>query len=554
MARMVPFPALPTKSRAERRLYEGFLEQLDDAYVVYHSVDWLLVGPRGGPDEGEADFVIAHPEDGLLVLEAKGGRLEHDPATGRWTQTGRSGSHALRESPFDQAKNAMYTLVEILEARPGWERWKPSFGYGVAFPDGVYETAAGPGSPVEIALDARHMETLTERVRSVMRFHRRGRRTFGAVGMDQLAEALGQRVEIRLPLGVTFAEEDRKIVELTDEQSWVRGWIVKQRRAAVVGGAGSGKTVLAIDIARRMGQGGNRTLLTCFNKRIADHLRRSTEGTPHLDALHFHALAHRIVSEAGIDLPDEIDSGPGSDFFEERLPDLLMEAASRVETRYDVIVVDEGQDFRDHWWPALLSLAADPGDVRLYVFSDDGQNLYGGALPEQIPEEARFSLPKNLRNTREIGDFVSVFYRGTQPPRTAGPDGRPVEILGYADDDDLAGLVGVVLRNLIEGEQVPAEDIVVLTPSGAAKSRLRGRGEAGGYRLSEDPAPGEVLATSVHSFKGLERPVVILAELGDKHLVDLEQYLYIGGSRASSHLLVLATETVASGLRDEMSR
>ena len=79
MARMVPFPMLPTESSAERRLYEGFLEQLGDEYVVYHSVDWVMA-PRSGrgpaqPEQGEADFVIAHPEDGVLALEAKGGSL-----------------------------------------------------------------------------------------------------------------------------------------------------------------------------------------------------------------------------------------------------------------------------------------------------------------------------------------------------------------------------------------------------------------------------------------------------------------------------------------------
>jgi hypothetical protein len=57
-----------------------------------------------------------------------------------------------------------------------------------------------------------------------------------------------------------------------------------------------------------------------------------------------------------------------------------------------------------------------------------------------------------------------------------------------------------VLRNLIEQERVPMHDIAVLTPSGGAKSRLRARGEAGGYRLSERVEPGTVLATSVHAF------------------------------------------------------
>ena len=55
---------------------------------------------------------------------------------------------------------------------------------------------------------------------------------------------------------------------------------------------------------------------------------------------------------------------------------------------------------------------------------------------------------------------------------------------------------------------------------------------------------------SVHAFKGLERPVVILAELGDKHQEDLARYLYVGGSRARNELIVLAREDVAKELRE----
>src|SRR5512143_3376525 len=112
MARMVPFPMQPTESSAERRLYEAFLEQLDDAYVVYHSVDWVL-GPRrrgGPPEQGEADFVIAHPVDGVLALEAKGGELGYDAQRRSWYQVGRSGRHDL-EDPFHQARDEMHALM-----------------------------------------------------------------------------------------------------------------------------------------------------------------------------------------------------------------------------------------------------------------------------------------------------------------------------------------------------------------------------------------------------------------------------------------------------------
>jgi len=550
MARMVPFPMLPTDSAAERRLYEGFLEQLADEYVVYHSVDWAIAGPRG-PDEGEADFVIAHPELGVLALEAKGGRLDYDPASRRWTTSGRSGTHALDEDPFEQAKGAMHSLVRILEGQPGWERWRPSYGFGVAFPDGTYDRPAHPGAPVEVAIDRGDLSRLADRVPEVMGYWSREGRRFGGEGMDALAQALGFRVEIRVPLRLRFDEEDRKIVELTSDQAWVLAFVAHRRRAAVTGPAGSGKTMLAIALAKRLATAGHRTLLLCFNRRLAEHLRASVDGVPRIDASHFHRLCAELAKEAGLEVPEVAGAGPGDPLFEHRLPEALAEAASRLGPRYDAIVVDEAQDFREWWWPALLSLHVDPDEGLLYVFADDNQNLYGGTrdtLPI-APEHHVGPIAHNLRNSKQIGEFVSVFYEGAEEPIARGPDGDPVQILGYEDDEELAHLLAVVLRNLVEQEHVPLEDIVVLTPSGTGKSRLRALGSVDGFRLSETVEPNTVLATSIHAFKGLERPVVILAELGDKHLEDLDRYLYVGGSRARNHLIVLAAEPVARRLR-----
>jgi superfamily I DNA and RNA helicase len=365
--------------------------------------------------------------------------------------------------------------------------------------------------------------------------------------MEAVSMALGFRVEIRTPLKLRFDEEDKKIVELTSDQAWVLAFVLHRRRAAVTGPAGSGKTLLAISVAKQLAAADRRTLLTCFNRRLGEHLAASVGDVDGIDVATFHQLCAQMAREAGIELPPE-DAEPSSPYFEHRLPEALAEAAARLGPRYDAIVVDEAQDFREWWWPALLSLHTDPEAGPLYVFADDNQNLYGGTLP--VDEEDRVGpIALNLRNTKEIGEFVSVFYRGDQQPVARGPEGDPVQILGYDDDEGLARLLAVVLANLVEEEHVPLEDIVVLTPSGTEKSRLRSRGTVDGYRLSESVEPGTVLATSVHAFKGLERPVVILAELGDKHLEDLRQYLYVGASRARNHLVVLATEPVARELR-----
>jgi len=123
-------------------------------------------------------------------------------------------------------------------------------------------------------------------------------------------------------------------------------------------------------------------------------------------------------------------------------------------------------------------------------------------------------------------------------------------VLDYTDDDDLIHVVDVVLTNLIDQEQVPVDDIVVLTPAGRDKSVLWRRRELGTHTLTDVPADdGSVLWSTVHSFKGLERPVVILAELGERHDIDIEPYLRVGGTRAKSHLIVIATKSVAKRIR-----
>lgn len=127
--------------------------------------------------------------------------------------------------------------------------------------------------------------------------------------------------------------------------------------------------------------------------------------------------------------------------------------------------------------------------------------MYGGTLPVSSDLHCP-PLPSILRNTKAIHEFVSVFYKAEEKPSSKGPVGRPPEILGYPSDEDLVHLLSVVLTNLVDGEKVPLEDIVILTPSRKEKSGLRQRERVDGFRLSERVEPGTVLTSSVHSFKG----------------------------------------------------
>ena len=64
MARMYPArigDLAKIKSQAERKLYELLRDGLPNDYVVFHSVAWLARNLRSGAQDGEADFVVAHP-------------------------------------------------------------------------------------------------------------------------------------------------------------------------------------------------------------------------------------------------------------------------------------------------------------------------------------------------------------------------------------------------------------------------------------------------------------------------------------------------------------
>ena len=158
---------------------------------------------------------------------------------------------------------------------------------------------------------ARRDRDRSQRSRAARRAHPRrdadvgawGRR-FSAEGMEAVSKALGFSVEIRTPLRLRFDEEDKKIVELTSDQAWVLAFVLHRRRAARDRAGGESKTVLAVSVSKQLATAGHRTLLTCFNRRLGEHLRASVGGSGGIDTATFHQLCVQLAKEA-VDLPPE---------------------------------------------------------------------------------------------------------------------------------------------------------------------------------------------------------------------------------------------------------
>lgn len=556
MAIMHPF-RVPDEVRrdpyreAEVAVFERLRDQLPGDYHCYYSRPWLGLTPTGEEKEGEADFVVAHPAKGFLVIEVKGGAVSRRGDTDEWTSKNRLGITNRIKDPVKQASVSKHALLAKLKEQPDWRARFVTARHGVVLPDcSRPRQSLGASMPLFLFAFAEDLNYLAEWVEA-----RLGRtdseaddpgRGLGPDGMRAMHRLLAADFELRPSLARALREDGREIERLTREQYELLGSLEDIPQMAVSGGAGTGKTLLALEKACRLGEAGQRVLLTCFNEALGAHLARLTSGFPSLTVASFHSLCARMAHQAGSRLP----SGGGSQTFATELPDALLTAVTqREDLRFDAVVVDEGQDFRDNWLTALRLCLRDPDGGTFYVFHDDNQKVYshsGGWLLE-LPR-SQYPLTRNLRNTKTIHLCAKPWYKG-RATRSAGPDGMPVEWVEVKWREDVPARVRSALADLAGRQRIPPAQIAVLTAARTDGHPLCSGGTIGGLRCGPaggDPDDGVVFDT-VRRFKGLDRPVIMLCDVEELTEPEL---IYVALSRPSVLLMVFGTAPALARLRD----
>jgi hypothetical protein len=154
MAQIFPDPIHPnTKSRAERELYDLFRDRLDDSFVVIHGTAWIAHDPRSGARDGESDFIIAHPQHGVLALEVKGGQIHLHQRTQKWTSTNVKGKTHNIKDPFAQARDSRFSLLHKLRFASHTRRYYWPVYHAVSFPDVPLSEDLRPDAPRDIIID-----------------------------------------------------------------------------------------------------------------------------------------------------------------------------------------------------------------------------------------------------------------------------------------------------------------------------------------------------------------------------------------------------------------
>ncbi len=562
---------------AERLVVDRLRAVLGPDVEVLHDLHWLTK-ERAYIREGEADVVIADPERGFLVMEVKSGEVRRDE-TGRWF-AGRE----LDRSPFEQARDSQHALIRKLRELPNAPSGSsPISGHAVAFPDVELDSMRGrfgqldPASSVELIADQsdfldtdaghRELEAFVAHAFELWSGKANDVRP-GQVWVDLLRSMTTSPFVLRPMLRNEIAAAEPEVVELTTGQFDVLHMLSGVRRASIVGGAGTGKTMLAAEKARRLANEGFETLLVCFNSplsaMLADEVEAVSWATGRLQVKTFHQLCEDLGREAGV-LPARPTPVP-QDWWDRTLPGALDDAIAKLGPRYHAIVVDEGQDFADGWLLSLNELLFDGRDDVLYVFHDPAQAIYRDDVVAGLGL-LEFPLDKNCRNAQPIHELVAKLGGEGMAHLALRDDGRPPELIEADGEAATLEALRKVLHRLRVEEEVPPWDIAVLTGSrldSSAVWRTRRFGnevlgnaavdDAGqnlGLAAHDVPElPSDViLCDTIRRFKGLERPVIVLVELSETDPAKLRRLLYVGASRARQHLVCIGSPAVLEALR-----
>ncbi|ANC32156.1 Nuclease-related domain protein [Isoptericola dokdonensis DS-3] len=528
MVRLLPpDPRFPDDGGAERAVWEALADALPDGAALFHGVHL-----QEGAQEYEIDVLVAWPGVGIAAIEVKGGYV--DRVDGAWYQG--SGDARHRIDPVAQVQGARHALQALLRER-GDLAASSRTAHLVAFPHryvpGDWQTLDLPRDMLVDRGDLESPGQVAARVKHAIERHGQGHFPLDDLGVDELATSLAGGFPGHAEHLTRALEHETWLEQMTRDQSRVLDLFAQVRRLRVVGGAGSGKTYLALEQARRRTRAGERVALLCYSRGLGRYLERITATWPARERPAYVGLFHDLPRSWGA--TGGRDDDP--DYWERDLPLELGRLAGErgPDDLFDAVVVDEAQDFGDLWWPSLLRCLRDPDHGGLTVFLDDAQRVFprdGQAPLDLVP----VTLDENLRSTKQIAHVFGALSPDRVRPR--GLDGAPVRIVDVPADRALDAADDAVEALLDEGWE-PGQ-VALLATGRRHPEQINVVGTSGHAAYWDDFFAGtDVFYGHVLGFKGLERQVVVLAVNGVRDAARAREMLYTGLSRARTLLVVV---------------
>jgi len=336
--------------------------------------------------------------------------------------------------------------------------------------------------------------------------------------------------------------------------TWVPRISVPTGTLVVSATAGSGKTLLATQLLQNAVNEGKKALYVCFNRSLADSMLKIAPTQSNVATFHELSIQH-FERHIG-----DLDFGQSGIF--KQAEQHYIDYLNTAQPRFDILVIDEAQDFKLEWVGALTGTLKDTG--MLYLLQDQEQRLYVRPAFD-CTDAVVVESHENFRSPRSVVQTINLFgltkknilarssYSGDQP-----------EIIRYDSEKSLFTQTSSAITRYLEKGFKPNE-IVVLSLRGLGSSVLAkpNVGEhamtyfTGQFDKCRNPVwtAGDIVFDSVYRFKGQSAPAVIVSEIGFEALGDSEcRKLFVAMTRAEIALTMIMSERAENLLTNRINK
>ncbi len=523
-------------SNAEIKSLKILKAELPNDFTVFHGVHWSREY-EAWTHFGEIDFVVLNRSGEILFIEQKNGGLEE-------TDEGLVKRYGSDEKNVAQQ---VHRSIDKVREKFNWQNGKNRslvVDYLIYCPDYQIKQVNAAGLDARRVVDAAAKDGLAERIQLLLGTGKATRDGWYEKVRDFFYQTFDLVPDIHTHIGSQEKQFVRQSGALADILTNLE---MKPFRLRISGVAGSGKSLFARRFLDSEVSANRKVLLVCYNRPLADRLKESVGDAGKVST--FYGFCDEFLQSLGQRLDfSRMKSGP--DFWQRVQEQVLVQEIVE-ESKYDTLVVDEGQDFEQEWFEIIrLFLRA---DANILWLEDGDQNLYEKP-PVSLDGFVRYSSKINYRSPESIARFIKdtlpvPFEQGNNLP------GLGVGIHDYKDAGEQLKISGKIVQQL-KRQGFSNDDIVALSCRGAQSSVFSKCDQVGGVGLRrftgkytengcQVMTEGHLMFDSIYRFKGKEAPAVILVDVDPdiEHLRREERILFCGMTRATVRLeLVVNSE------------
>lgn len=531
----IMIPSIPNDYTPESREGELFmsLQKLSDDYYVFHSFRIINLANNDWK-ENEIDFVIFNRQKGIICLEAKAGHVQC--IDGKWYY---ASGREMRD-PFEQAnsnkwklKNEIYSFYgnnDILRhCKMLCGVWFPALNSHK-----LSKITLPQNAPKEIILTADDLDDPTKAIERIFNIKTSIKEYGNMLQVDGnlakneanslLANILCPSFNILPSKTLELDYKKERLNALIKEQCNLLNYLKEQRSAVINGAAGTGKTMIAIEKARRHSANGESVLFLCFNSKLKDFLEVNYRY-PNVEYYTIDGFACKLCNAQTADF--------------EKLELQIIELVDKDQFPYTHIIIDEGQDLGQERIQStkilglLESIVLSKPTGTFYVFYDKLQLVQSYQLPKFIQEaDCKLTLYKNCRNTKKIAETSFKPLKAIPKLFEAAINGNLPDISFVDERNKLRALDAAIKKGISNG----ITDIQIISCAPTDRSIYQTNLLSSGNYLYNGK---EIKFTTCRKFKGLEADMVILVDVNFSVLHDNNKLFYVGSSRARLELCIL---------------